>query len=128
MAPRIDVLAGSHEFQTPLSIHDNTTVDVDSGATLTLNNALNLAGNSLTKSGGGDLVVNNVLSTGGGTLIGLEGTIPGSGTIGGDVNNGGGTISPGNNSVAASGVPEPAGFVLIAAGLLGLVGLRRSVS
>lgn len=128
VAPRIDVLAGSHEFQTPLSIHDNTTVDVDSGATLTLNNALNLAGNSLTKSGGGDLVVNNVLSTGGGTLIGLEGTISGSGTIGGDVNNGGGTISPGNNSVAASGVPEPAGFVLIAAGLLGLVGLRRSVS
>ena len=79
------------------TLQANTTANVASGATLVFNNALNLNSNTLTKSGNGEMAIRNVLITGGGTVNIQQGTISGNGTIGGDVNNGGGTISPGNS-------------------------------
>ena len=55
-------------------------------------------GNTLTKTGVGTLAINNNVLTGGGTVNCEQGTCSGTGTIGGDLNNGGGTISPGNSS------------------------------
>ena len=63
-AASVRVAAGSQEFQVPFGILSNTTANIASGATLTFNNALNLNGQTLTKSGAGTMTVNNVLTTG----------------------------------------------------------------
>ena len=90
-------VTGTHEFQAPVNFINDTGVDVAGGSTLTFNNALNLNGNTLTKTGAGTLAINNILTSVGGTLNCDEGVCSGSGTIGGNVNNSGGTISPGNS-------------------------------
>lgn len=114
--PNITVAAGAqgaHQFQVVVNLHTDTTVNIPNGATLRFNNELNLGGNSLTKAGSGVLSINNKLTTSGGTLSVREGTVAGVGTIGGDLNNGGGTISPGSRSsvLGNGGVPEPSTFI-----------------
>ena len=121
----ITVSEGSHQFQAPVILQNDTSLDVGSEATLTFNNALNLNNNDLTKTGVGTLVINNVLGTGGGTLNCEEGFCTGSGTVNGNVNNSGGTISPGNSSGSLSAVPEPAAWFLLLLGMFGCLGLRR---
>ena len=131
---------GSHEFQLRVNLDGDATVDVATDSTLVFNNALNLMGQTLTKTGVGTLEINNLLTAGGGTLVGLEGTISGSGTVGGDLNNQSGTISPGNSQALAAStrngtgptfegeligfrvasIPEPSSLLL---GVLGVVGL-----
>ena len=88
MGTSIDVLNGSHEFQTKVDFHNDAKLDVTNGSTLTFNNALNLNGNTVTKMGGGTVVINNRLHNGGGMLDVQEGIVSGSGTIGGNVENG----------------------------------------
>ena len=98
-------------------------MDVASGSRLTFTNTLDLNGQTLTMSGAGDVAINNKLVTNGGTLVGLQGTISGVGTIGGDVNNEGGIISPGNAlsfGDSVSGVPEPSSLLLLMLGGLRL--------
>ena len=117
-APRIDVVAGNHEFQAGVFLRNDTTVDVSTGAMLTFNNSLNLMGKTLTKSGAGTLAVRNDLVLSGGTFNVQQGTVSGNGTMGGDVNQVGGIISPGNSHAGLSTVPEPAGLVLLLGGLV----------
>ncbi len=128
-APSLSVDAGSHEFQAAFAIHADTTVNIASDSTLTFNNALNLLGNTLTKTGAGTLAINNVLNSGGGAVNLQQGTIIGNGTVGGDVINSSGTISPGNSS-QVSGVPEPTAMMLLGSGslflLLGCLRRRKS--
>ena len=116
--PSLGVTGGSHAFQAPVSIHANTTADIASGSTLIFNNALNLNGNTLTKSGTGELAIRNDLLTGGGTVSIQQGTVSGNGTVSGDLNNEGGTISPGNSLAEASAVPEPGTVFLIVIGTI----------
>ena len=84
-------------------------------------------GGALTKSGDGTVVINNLLNQGGGTLNITAGVVAGHGHIGGDVDNSGGTISPGG-AAGISGVPEPATCTLLMFGVLAtayyLVGRR----
>jgi hypothetical protein len=87
---------GTHQFQAIVNLLANTTIDVASGSTLSINNGLDLMGNTLNKTGEGMLAINSKLTTAGGTVNVQQGTISGNGTIGGDVNNGG-AISPGNS-------------------------------
>ena len=118
----ITVNQGSHQFQAIVNLHNDTTVDVASGATLEFNNRLFLNNNVLTKTGTGSMAVNNILSVGGGTLICGEGLCSGSVTIGGDLTNSGGTISPGNSAGLTTVVPEPNACILALLGSLGIVG------
>ena len=122
--PTIDVDSGSHEFQSAVTLLDNTTVNVVSGSTLTFNNALNLNGNSLAKTGGGMMEINNVLNNGGGVVNLLQGTLSGDGTVGANVNNDGGTVSPGNSAAVSLGVPEPSAAVLLIVSTMALFATR----
>jgi len=124
-APSVRVDAGSHEFQAAFAIHADTTANIASDSTLTFNNALNLLGNTLTKSGTGTLAIKNDFNSGGGTVNLQQGTIIGGGTVGGDLNNSGGIISPGNSSAAGTAVPEPTTMFLSLVGLAGLLQLLR---
>ena len=119
--PSLAVGAGTHQFQAIVNLLGTSTADIASGSELTFNNALNLSGNTLTKTGAGTLTLNNDLNTGGGEFNIQQGTVAGGGTVGGDVVNGGGTISPGNSSSANSVIPEPAAGVLLLAGILGVL-------
>jgi len=125
VAPTINVTLGSHEFQARVAVHDDTTVDVASDATLMFNNALDLSGNSLTKTGGGELAINNNLATGGGAVNCDEGTCSGSGTVSGDLINNGGTISPGSSLDAVATVPEPTALTLLVLAIPLLATVRR---
>ncbi len=93
--PQVQVLSGTHEFQTEVNLTDNTTMDIASASTLEFENKLSLLGNTLTKTGEGILAINNRLNTGGGTVDVQGGTVSGRGTIGGDLNNATGSIAPG---------------------------------
>jgi len=94
----VSVLEGSHEFQVIVNLNNATTVETAASSSLIFNNALNLNGNDLTKTGPGTLVISNALATSGGSVLVSDGTLTGNGTVGGDVNNSGGTLSPGNSA------------------------------
>jgi len=63
------------------------------------------------------MAVNNILASGGGTLNCSQGLCSGAGIIGGDLNNDGGIVSPGNRAILADGnvsvVPEPSTLLLL---------------
>jgi len=109
---RFDVLQGSHEFQARVNLLHDATATITSGAMLIMNNALDLGGNRLTKTGAGELAIRNDLITNGGAVDLQQGLVSGNGTIGGDLNNDGGTISPGNSN-SSSLVPEPTSLMMI---------------
>jgi len=94
--PSISV-TGNHQFQANVNLLNNTTVDVASSSTLQFNNTLDLMGNTLTKTGLGELSIRNNFNSGSGTVNCNLGVCSGSGTIAGDLNNPGGTVSPGNS-------------------------------
>ena len=120
-----------HEFQVAMVLHNNTVVDTSSGTSLIFNNLLDLNGNTLTITGEGSVAMNNRLVTGGGTVLMQSGTMIGNGMVSGNLENVGGTLSPGAppGILAATGnsVPEPASGLLLAAGLL-IVCLRSPTS
>ena len=117
----IDVVQGHHQFQLPVTLANDTTVDVASGQMLSFHNVLHLMGHTFTKTGEGTVAINNKLHNAAGSVNIRQGTVAGDGTVGGNVNNDGGTISPGNvnNDGSLSVVPEPASVVLCLLGLFG---------
>ena len=92
----INVLEGSHEFQVPVRLTNDTNLVMATGTMLTFNNTLNLFSQTLTKSGPGELVINGSLNSGGGSIVVSAGAIAGAG-VDGDLINDGGTVSPGNS-------------------------------
>lgn len=125
--PSIAVVSGNHQFQAVVKLNADTQVDVASGSTLSLNNELNLMGQTLTKSGAGTLAINNQLTTGGGLVSITEGTLSGYGKIGGNLIANSGIISPGSHSSTGNlaAVPEPSTWLLFMAGLLAHLARRR---
>ena len=128
LAPVINTLQGTHKFQAPVHFHDSGSVNVASDSTLIFDGALHLTGNTLTKTGVGTMSIRNDFVTGGGTLIIAEGMVSGNGTLGGNLENNGGVISPGNSSAAAATqTPEPGSSLLLVLGgvLMGWAWRRR---
>lgn len=99
-AAKINVLAGDHQFQTPVRLGTDTNVIIAAGTSLTLNNSLDLGNQTLTKSGPGDLIIRNNEGLGDGTLVVSAGLTRGGGGIAGDLFNDA-IVSPGD----ASGSP-----------------------
>jgi len=93
----INVIQGSHQFQAVVNLANDTDLFTAPGTTLTLNNELNLQSNTFTKTGDGTLAINNRIATAGGMVDCQGGTCSGSGTVGGNLNNSGGTVAPGNS-------------------------------
>ena len=122
----LNVLDGHHQFVLPVTLNDDTVVDVAAGSSLSFNHDLNLGGYTLTKTGLGSLFINNQLTQGSGMVVGNGGVLGGSGTIGGDLTIGG-ILAPGKNSgilaANSSVVPEPTSLALIGLGLLELIAM-----
>ena len=96
--PTLQVVQGGHQFQAAVNLQDNTGLDVAAGGSLAFDQALNLNGNTLTKTGSGTALVNNSLNTGGGSVIVNGGTLGGAGEVGGSLTaNVGTTIAPGTS-------------------------------
>jgi hypothetical protein len=68
IAPTVQVMNGHHQIQTPVTLDSNTSITVASGASLDLNNQINLDGNTLTTTG--DVRINGS-TIGGGTVMSL---------------------------------------------------------
>ena len=122
---------GHTSFQASVNLLSDATFDIASGTTLIMNNALDLGGNTLTLTGGGELSIRNDFATNGGNLDVQDGIVTGSGTISGNVNIGGGILSPGNSSGTSlasghSSVPEPNSMaMMVVASLACLMPWRR---
>jgi hypothetical protein len=113
----IDVLQGHHELQLPVVLSSDLDVNVSAGATLEIDNLLNLNGRTLTMSGGGLLEINNGLNTGTGSIVLAGGTLGGVGQISGNVILNGGTFAPGTQAsgvnLTGTSLPEPSAIVLL---------------
>lgn len=97
IAPSIFVLEGSHQFQTAaLNFSDSAEVGIATGASLALDNVVNLNGNTLTKIGDGRLNINQQVNTGGGSVVVAAGVTGGNGTIHGHFTNSGAVVVPGD--------------------------------
>jgi len=97
MNAQINVIQGSHQFQAVVNLGSSADIFTAPGTMLSFNNALNLHGETVTKTGDGTLEINNRVAAAGGSIDCQAGTCSGSGTVGGDLNNSGGTVSPGNS-------------------------------
>ena len=115
--PSLDVAAGSHQFQAVVNLNHDTDASIATGASLEFANAVNLNGNTLSKTGGGTLIISNTVNTGGGTITGLDGMIAGGGIIAGDLNNNSATVAPGSSpgilSIAGDYTQGSSGTLLI---------------
>ncbi|MEQ8211640.1 MAG: PEP-CTERM sorting domain-containing protein [Lacipirellulaceae bacterium] len=87
-------------------INENLRLAADLDVTILENHSLTLSGVStllssptITKTGGGDLRFNGFTGLNGGSVFGLKGTISGTGEIGGNLDNSGATVSPGENGI-----------------------------
>jgi hypothetical protein len=99
VAPSIFVLEGSHQFQTvTVNFSDSAEVGVAIGASLALDNVVNLNGNTLTKIGDGRLNINQQVNAGGGSVVVAAGVTGGTGTINGYFTNTGAVVAPGNGT------------------------------
>ena len=96
-AASVAVAIGNHEIQAKVSLQSDVNMVLGTNTSLTLNNQLDLGGNTLTKMGGGTLSINNILSTGSdGTINCQGGNCAGSGTVGGNLSNSA-VVAPGNS-------------------------------
>ena len=81
-----------------MNFSDSAEVGVAIGASLALDNVVNLNGNTLTKIGDGRLNINQQVNAGGGSVVVAAGVTGGTGTINGHFTNTGAVVAPGNGT------------------------------
>jgi hypothetical protein len=94
----INVEQGAHEIQLDLALGTDTTMNIEAGSRLEINNSLDFmaANRSLTITGAGRVDFNNNIDTTSAGIVTVNGgNIGGNGRINGRVTNNGGTVSPG---------------------------------
>ena len=98
---QIEVLSAggavTHQLEAKSRLLSNTDVIVAAGTTFEFNNRLSLGAFDIVKSGAGTLRVNNVVESTGGEVSAVAGAVSGGGFIGGDFENAGATVAPGNS-------------------------------
>jgi hypothetical protein len=75
-------VAGSHQFQVPVALADNTVVTVGTGSSLAFNNQIDLGGRQLTLSGTNAINHSVVDSVGGGSIVMNGGSLGTAGNTG----------------------------------------------
>mgnify|MGYP003310949379 CR=1 FL=1 len=106
----IDVQAGSHQFQVPVTLNSNSGVSVVAGESLDFDGPVDLNGNTLDISAALGTVnfYHSVQDTAGGGGINNAGTLGGSSSIGGDLNSDGTLLvqiaGSGHDSLEVGGV------------------------
>jgi hypothetical protein len=98
----VDVDLGHHAFQAAVNLGPSANVDVATNTSVTFDNALNLGGNTATKTGSGTMLVNNDLPhlAISGSVDVQGGTLGGGGRVGGSLSSSGGTVAPGEGESA----------------------------
>ncbi|MCH2117922.1 MAG: hypothetical protein MK161_09525 [Pirellulales bacterium] len=91
----INVMAGDHVFDIPVTVGENAKIAISSGASLSLDDTFVFHGKTITKEGEGRLNINDNTNSGFGTLRLDGGMLGGSGAINGDLVASEGVIDPG---------------------------------
>jgi hypothetical protein len=91
----INVMAGDHVFDIPVTVGENAKIAISSGASLSLDDTFVFHGKTITKEGEGRLNINDNTNSGFGTLRLDDGMLGGSGAINGDLVASEGVIDPG---------------------------------
>ena len=95
-AAGLTVTGGNHNWTAPVSADTSTTLDIASGAELTLEGRFDFANQTVTKSGSGRLYLDSGLSTQTGTFQHNDGFLGGDGIVNGDLTLAAAVVAPGH--------------------------------
>ena len=93
---RLNVTGGNHIWTTPVAADTSTTIDIASGAELTLEGLFDFAGQTVTKSGSGRLYLDSESTIQRGTFQHNDGLLGGDGIVNGDLIASAGSVAPGH--------------------------------
>ncbi len=93
---RLNVTGGNHTWTTPVAADTSTTIDIASGAELTLEGLFDFAGQTVTKSGSGRLYLDSESTIQRGTFQHNDGLLGGDGIVNGDLIASAGSVAPGH--------------------------------
>ena len=94
---QLTVASGNHRWTTPVTAATSATVDVATGAELTLEGLFNFENQTVTKSGAGHLYLDSGLVHQTGTFQHNAGLLGGEGIVNGDVTVDAATVGPGHS-------------------------------
>jgi hypothetical protein len=92
----LTVTGGNHVWTAPITAAASTTIDIASGAELTLEGSFDFENQTLTKSGSGRLYLDSTSTTQSGTLQHNDGFLGGDGIVNGDLTLTAATVGPGH--------------------------------
>jgi len=93
---RVTVTGGNHSWTAPVFADTSTTLDIASGAELTLKGRFDFANQTVTKLGSGHLYLDSGLSTQTGTFQHNDGHLGGDGIVNGDLTLAAAVVAPGH--------------------------------
>ena len=93
---QLTVTGGNHVWTAPIAATASTTIDIASGAELTLEGAFDFENQTVTKSGSGRLYLDSASTTQPGTLQHNDGFLGGEGVVNGDLTLAAATVGPGH--------------------------------
>ena len=98
----MEVSSGDHRIDTGLELVDDATINIATGASLSLGGTTNLQGRTVTKEGAGTLYLDGTTQLAGSTLNIVAGAVGGEGEIVGDLQIDSGALAPGRKDTGSS--------------------------